>query len=109
MSRRNETPKIILGLLLLLGMHFMLFLLVCLTLYIVSVVPTPISSDYKWLAVILIPAGGIAIVQLIYVIPVSLWLKSRRQLALMKGVIIGAVITALLNGGCWLFVASQSR
>jgi hypothetical protein len=109
MSRRNETPKIILGILLLLAMHFVLFLLVCLTLFIVSAVPTPISSDYKWLLVIFIPAGSIAIFQLIYVIPVSLWLKRKRQLGMMKGVIIGAVITALLNGGCWLFVASQSR
>jgi len=42
-----------------------------------------------WLAI------GISIVQLIYGIPAMLWLRRRQQFALMKGVIIGTVITAL--------------
>ena len=52
---------------------------------------------------------GISITQLLYVIPVIIWLNIRRQFALTKGVIIGAVITALLNGGCWLLLYSGSR
>lgn len=47
-------------------------------------------------------AAGIGLVQLIYVVPIALWLSRRRQFALMKGVIIGAVLTALANGGCFL-------
>ncbi len=47
-------------------------------------------------------AVGIGLVQLIYVIPVIVWLRRRRQFAFMKGVIIGAVLTALANGGCFL-------
>lgn len=109
MSRRNETRNIALGMLLLLGMHFVLFLLVCLVLVIISIVPTPISNNYRWLPLIFIPTGGIGIFQITYVIPVSLWLKRQGRLGLMKGVIIGAVITALLNGGCWLLLANPFR
>ncbi|MBD0345125.1 MAG: hypothetical protein ICV63_09955 [Coleofasciculus sp. Co-bin14] len=43
--------------------------------------------------------------QFIYVIPVVLWLKRQQRWGLMKGIIIGAVLTALLNGGCWLWVS----
>jgi hypothetical protein len=56
-----------------------------------------------WLAI------GISIVQLIYGIPAMLWLRRRQQFALMKGVIIGTVITALLNGGCFLMVFINNR
>jgi hypothetical protein len=56
-----------------------------------------------WLAI------GISIVQLIYGIPTMLWLRRRQQFALMKGVIIGTVITALLNGGCFLMVFINNR
>ncbi|MEQ9235604.1 MAG: hypothetical protein RIG66_16145 [Coleofasciculus sp. E2-BRE-01] len=35
--------------------------------------------------------------QLLYVIPLIIWLKHRRKMGMMKGVIIGAVLTALLN------------
>jgi len=50
-------------------------------------------------------SAGISITQLIYIIPVIIWLNRRRQFALKKGVIIGAVITALLNGGCYLILS----
>ena len=45
---------------------------------------------------------GIGITQLIYVIPLCLWLRQRERFDTIKGVIIGAVITMLLNGGCFL-------
>jgi hypothetical protein len=50
-------------------------------------------------------SAGISITQLIYIIPVIIWLNRRGQFALKKGVIIGAVITALLNGGCYLILS----
>ncbi|NEO88899.1 MAG: hypothetical protein F6K56_00890 [Moorea sp. SIO3G5] len=49
---------------------------------------------------------GIGISQLIYVIPLIIRLKQQQRFEVMKGVIIGAVLTALLNGGCWLFILS---
>lgn len=45
--------------------------------------------------------GGIGAVQLAYVIPLCLYLKSKGRTDTMKGVIIAASITVLLNVGCW--------
>lgn len=50
-------------------------------------------------------AGGIGIVQFIYVIPAIVWLRRQQQFTLMKGVIIGAVLTALGNGACYVIIA----
>jgi hypothetical protein len=47
----------------------------------------------------------IGLIQLVYVIPEVLRLKKQQRWGKMKGVIIGAVITALLNGSCWLSLA----
>jgi hypothetical protein len=107
MSHRNETLLIILGIFLLLGMHLALSALIFLIVLIISFIPTPISGNYLWLPLIVFPSLGIGIFQLLYVVPVCLWLKRRTQYGLMKGVIIGAVITALLNGGCWLLMYSS--
>ncbi len=113
MSRRIEITGIILGILLLIGMHFAAFLLICVIVGIISIMPTPIgnsiSKSYLWLTLIILPFIGIGLFQILYVIPVVLWLKRRQEWGLMKGVIIGAVLTALLNGGCWLLVYSGSR
>ncbi len=46
----------------------------------------------------------IGIVQLLYVIPLAIHLKRQQKVETMKGVIIGAVITLFLNGGCWLWM-----
>jgi len=45
---------------------------------------------------------GIGLSQLVYIIPIAVRFARRRQWGRMKGVIIGAVFTALLNGGCFL-------
>lgn len=52
---------------------------------------------------------AISLSQLLYVVPLVLWLRRRRRLELAKGVVIGAVITALLNGSCYLIVVSVLR
>jgi len=57
-----------------------------------SVVPT----------IALVLVFGVGLSQLIYVIPLCIWLNRRRLYATMKGVIAGALITFLLNGGCFL-------
>jgi hypothetical protein len=49
---------------------------------------------------------AIGLAQAIYVVPAIVVLSRRQQWGLMKGVIVGAVITALLNGGCWLLIVS---
>ncbi|MEN8447263.1 MAG: hypothetical protein ABG776_19875, partial [Cyanobacteria bacterium J06555_13] len=50
---------------------------------------------------------GIGITQLLYVIPLVLWTRSKCRFDTMKGVIIGAVITLLLNGGCFLLLTAS--
>lgn len=52
---------------------------------------------------------GIGIFQLFYAVPLIFWLILRQEWGLMKGVIIGAVSTAFLNGGCWLVVLSVAK
>lgn len=42
------------------------------------------------------------VTQWIYVLPIWLWLRKRRDWRTAKGLLIGALITAFLNGGCWL-------
>ena len=49
----------------------------------------------------LVVFGGIGAVQLAYVIPLALYLKNSGQTNTMKGVILAASITVLLNVGCW--------
>lgn len=48
--------------------------------------------------------GGIGVVQLAYVIPLCLHFKKKGQTNVMKGLIIAASITVLLNVGCWTLV-----
>jgi hypothetical protein len=42
--------------------------------------------------------------QLLYVIPRGIYLYRQKNWPRFKGVVIGAVIAALLNGGCWLLI-----
>jgi len=44
---------------------------------------------------------GIGLVQLCWIIPVSLSYKKRRETETVKGILIAAGITFLLNAGCW--------
>jgi uncharacterized protein (DUF697 family) len=46
------------------------------------------------------------IYQIIYVLPLVLFWRYQRQFAMMKGVIIGSVITALIAGSCFVLFAS---
>jgi hypothetical protein len=47
-------------------------------------------------------AMGFLFLQLFYVIPLTIWLSRRGKNGMMKGVMIGAVLTALFNGTCFL-------
>jgi hypothetical protein len=44
----------------------------------------------------------VGISQLIYIIPSCLYFKQKKQWGWMKGVIIGAFMTFLLNAGIWI-------
>ncbi|MBD2388787.1 hypothetical protein [Cylindrospermum sp. FACHB-282] len=99
MSEKNELLGFFLGILLLLGMHIVAIAVIFLLVLIVD----KIYGNYS-LNVLLYGILGFLFWQLLYVIPVCLWLKRRQAPGMMKGVIIGAVITALLNGTCSLLM-----
>lgn len=108
MQPRHEINEIILGIFLLLGMHiagfivifFLLFLLSIINSYIPSSIINYLISQYRFFIWLFSPG----LTQIIYVIPLVLRLKRQQRWGLMKGVIIGAVLTALLNGACWLSI-----
>ncbi len=105
MSQVNERKGIVSGIFLLIGLHIAAVILGILVLlihfYIVG------QDNYLTLLFFGSFFAGLGIVQLIYVIPAIFILRRRRNFTLVKGVIIGAVVTALLNGGCWLFVYAR--
>lgn len=98
MSEKNETREIFLGILLLLGMH----IIAIAAIFALGLIVGQIYGNYSFLSVWIVGGYGFLFWQLLYVIPVCLRLKRQQRPGIMKGVIIGAVITALLNGSCFL-------
>ncbi len=104
MERKNEFLGIVSGILLLLGMH----LIAGLAVFLVSFLIAPLlGGGYAILVVWAFAAISIFLWQLLYVIPLIFWLRRRQRRAMVKGVIICAVLTALLNGGCYLLYFSS--
>ena len=108
MRERSEIPEIILGSFCVLVVHVVI---IGIGVFVASYAYgfSENGTDSWLFRIAVFGSIGISITQLLYVIPVIIWLHIRRQFALTKGVIIGAVITALLNGGCWLLLYSGSR
>ncbi|MGK7903628.1 MAG: hypothetical protein AB4352_19925 [Hormoscilla sp.] len=103
MSKLNEWGKIVAGTILLLMLNAIAItigLTIGSIIYESSIGQTPVGRLLNMLLTAAIL--GISISQLLYAIPICLWLKYQEKIALLKGAIVGAVITALLNGGCWL-------
>lgn len=73
--------------------------------YAISMLGLQLGSEIP-MALMLRAGVVIGLTQMIYVVPLCLRLRRRRQLDKLKGVVIGAVITILLNGSCFLFVLS---
>jgi Na+/proline symporter len=105
MSERNEILGIFLGILLLLGMH----IIAIIAIFFLGFIIEKIYGGYSVISVWIVGSYGFLFWQLLYVIPVCLMLKRQQRPGMMKGVIIGAVITALLNGTCSLLILSQLR
>ena len=104
MSERNDIPQLIIGILLVLVLNsFAVIILMSL----LSTLNVPIFSPIYTL--VTYAMFGIGISQLLYVIPLVIRFKQQRKWGLMKGVIIGAVLTALLTGGYWLLLINQLR
>jgi hypothetical protein len=106
MSQRNETKGIVSGIFLLMCLHLAVLILGIIVGSIsisIGVIGSYAGTFLTWWFF------GIGIAQLIYVIPAIIVLRRRGEFAVVKGLIIGAIITALLNGGCWLVIYSITR
>jgi heme/copper-type cytochrome/quinol oxidase subunit 4 len=62
------------------------------------------ASVYPPLFSIAFVAPFVGLVQLAYILPICIYLQRRGRANWMKGIIIGACITVLLNGGCWILL-----
>lgn len=102
MAQTNDLRSIINGILLVFLMHIVAIGVIIL---LGLILPFVINYPYISLGVYIYAGMGFSLIQLIYVIPVVLKLKRQQRWGMMKGVIIGAVITALLSGGCWLLAS----
>ena len=107
MSQRNDSQAIVLGFLLVLGINAAVlamlivfggavYFAVCFS------APTPTSTHINnWLESLVTGltyiVSSLGVVQLLYVVPLILIFKRQQKLEWMKGIIIGAIVTALLN------------
>lgn len=94
----NEILEIIKGLVLLFSLHAIAGAFIFGLGYVVGM----IWGNYTFAGVWIIGAMGFLFWQLLYVLPLTIRFRRRGKIGMMKGVIIGAVITALLNGACFL-------
>jgi hypothetical protein len=58
-----------------------------------------------WISIIVL--ASISILQLIYVLPYGIWLRRRGRSEHLKGVITGAILTFLINGGCFIVILAR--
>ena len=107
MSQRNEVSQIILGFFMLIAFHIIVIISVVLIGSLLSALFSQLNiSAVPPIIVFIIIASifGIGLFQLLYVIPLIWRLRQQERWGVMKGVIICAVVTALLNGGCFLWL-----
>jgi hypothetical protein len=97
MSQQNEFREIVGGFLLAIGLNIGAAIFFGL---IASLFGSLQLFNIQILFLLLI--FGIGLSQLIYIIPIVVRFSRRQQWGRMKGVIIAAVFTALLNGSCFL-------
>jgi hypothetical protein len=100
MSNRNEALDIFNGIVIAIGFN----IIATLTLFFLAPLFTQIFGLIGAILtqICFFGIAGIGIFQILYIIPYILKLNRDGNFAMMKGVIIGAVIVALLNGACWL-------
>lgn len=108
MSRENPTVEVFSGIALLFAFHVMALIAIFVVTGLGSLLVSLLRSNFYGLSSVWIwPVFGIGVTQLMYVIPACIYYRRRRRFNLVKGIIIGAILTALLNGGCFLVLSQQ--
>jgi hypothetical protein len=100
-NNRNEILQTFLGILLLLGCHIIAIIIIVAVGYILE---ASRPGNYAGIQFWIIAGIGFLFWQLLYVIPLCIVLRRQQRIAMRNGVVIGAAITALLNGGCFLLM-----
>ncbi|HEY9889769.1 MAG TPA: hypothetical protein V6D02_15285 [Candidatus Obscuribacterales bacterium] len=62
-----------------------------------------VAGSYSFFAIWVVGYMGFLFWQMLYAIPLIICFRRRGELARMKGVLFGAVLTALVNGACFLY------
>lgn len=96
----NELVEILKGMGLLLLYHILAGFIIFIMGFIIGM----FFGGYIFLGIWALGGASFFFVQLAYVIPLVLRLRRQGKIGMMKGVIIGATITALLNGTCSLML-----
>ena len=97
---QKEFQKAIAGIVMLSSLHILAYVILGILAYIIGQFNTIISSK------LIFAFFYIGLLQFIYVIHVTNWLKQKKQLSARKGMIIGSGVTALANIiflASWLF------
>ncbi|MGB7413849.1 MAG: hypothetical protein WA902_06545 [Thermosynechococcaceae cyanobacterium] len=102
MTEHNEGLDVLKGALLVLALHFAAGAVILALGFMLE----GILGGYRGLMVLLVGAGGFLFWQLLYVIPLIMRLQRQGKQGMVKGAIAMAVLTALLNGSCFLYIMS---
>ena len=108
MSQRSEFRDIVRGIFLLLAAHIVAIVVGWILAYILFSITSNFPGAVSDFSGMLITAltfclFGIGISQWLYVTPLLIRLRRREKMGLFKGVLIGALLTMLLNGGCFIW------
>lgn len=106
MERKNTTLGMVLGFLLTFLLHAIAIGLVFAAIALFSslgVFANAYTAIKIWIAIV----RWFFLLQLIYILPAILILKRRKNSAMANGTIVGAVVTALLNGVLHLLMSDM--
>lgn len=104
MTEQNEGTNFFVGFLSLIFCHVLLVGLLWLTVTLanIAILPDGISSLSADLASILLFAVfGVGVTQLLYALPLWIFLRAIGRQDTAKGIVTGVILTLLLNGGCF--------
>ncbi|MCU0547796.1 MAG: hypothetical protein MUC48_00480 [Leptolyngbya sp. Prado105] len=108
MSESNEWLNVFKGILLVTGLNIAAVILFFLLSALFAGIASMVSGMFPPLNVLMLMGiAGIGLSQFLYLIPILVILFRNQRFAVMKGVAIGAAITALLNAGCFIWFNSQ--
>jgi hypothetical protein len=70
------------------------------TLFVMGLMLISQLTRYAYSGILLILLYGIGLSQFLYLVPVLLYFQTRGQMEVVKGLLVMALVTLLLSGGC---------